>query len=293
MYELVQITETSYYIECPSKIGLVRVSEQDVCLIDSGNDKEAGRKIRKILDAHGWRLTTIYNTHSHADHIGGNKYLQGQTGCKIYAPKIHATFACYALLEASFLYGACPPKELRNKFLMASESQVEELEAHVLPDMIKALPLPGHFFDMVGYRTADDVVFLADCLLSQNILDKYKIGVMYDVAAYLATLEYVKTLEARAFVPSHAPMTEDIVPLAQYNIDKVYEVAEDVCSLCEVPIHFEALLRKIFIKYQLNMNFDQYVLVGSSVRALLTWLQSFERINIVFEDNMLLWQRHS
>ena len=86
MYELIQISEQSYYIQSPAKIGLVKLNEQDVCLIDSGNDKDAGRKVRQLLDANGWRLTAIYNTHSNADHIGGNKYLQDQTGCKIYAP---------------------------------------------------------------------------------------------------------------------------------------------------------------------------------------------------------------
>lgn len=85
MYELVQVSENSYYIESPAKIGLVKLGGDEVCLIDSGNDKDAGRKIRKILDANGWKLTVIYNTHSNADHIGGNKYLQGQTGCKIYS----------------------------------------------------------------------------------------------------------------------------------------------------------------------------------------------------------------
>ena len=88
MYELIQVSENSYYIQSPAKIGLVKLNEKEVCLIDSGNDKDAGRKIRKILDANGWKLTAIYNTHSNADHIGGNKYLQGQTGCKIYAPGI-------------------------------------------------------------------------------------------------------------------------------------------------------------------------------------------------------------
>ena len=42
--------------------------------------------------------------------------------------------------------------------------------------------LPGHFFDMVGFRIADDVVYLADCLSSKETLDKYQINVLYDVA---------------------------------------------------------------------------------------------------------------
>ena len=64
MYELIQVSERSYYIQSPAKIGLVRLDGQDVCLIDSGNDKDAGRKVRQLLDANGWRLTAIYNTHS-------------------------------------------------------------------------------------------------------------------------------------------------------------------------------------------------------------------------------------
>ena len=87
MYELTQVAGNSYYIQSPAKIGLVRLNDTDVCLIDSGNDKEAGRKVRQILDANGWHLTAIYNTHSNADHIGGNQYLQNQTGCKVYAPE--------------------------------------------------------------------------------------------------------------------------------------------------------------------------------------------------------------
>ena len=94
MYELIQISEQSYYIQSPAKIGLVKLNEQDVCLIDSGNDKDAGRKVRQLLAANGWRLTAIYNTHSNADHIGGNKYLQGQTGCKVYVPGIDCAFTC-------------------------------------------------------------------------------------------------------------------------------------------------------------------------------------------------------
>lgn len=127
MYELIQISEHNYYIQSPAKIGLVKLNETEVCLIDSGNDKEAGRKVRQILDANGWRLRTIYNTHSNADHIGGNQYLQKQTGCEIYTPGIECDFTRHTVLEPAFLYGGYPPKDLRHKFLMAKESDAKEL----------------------------------------------------------------------------------------------------------------------------------------------------------------------
>ena len=145
MYELIQISEHNYYIQSPAKIGLVKLNETEVCLIDSGNDKEAGRKVRQILDANGWRLRTIYNTHSNADHIGGNQYLQKQTGCEIYTPGIECDFTRHTVLEPAFLYGGYPPKDLRHKFLMAKESDAKELTKGALPEGLEALPLPGHF----------------------------------------------------------------------------------------------------------------------------------------------------
>ena len=51
MYELIQAGERTYYIDCPSKIGIYRIDDEKVCLIDSGNDKDAGKKVLKILSA--------------------------------------------------------------------------------------------------------------------------------------------------------------------------------------------------------------------------------------------------
>ena len=291
MYELIQVSERNYYIQSPAKIGLVRLNDRDVCLIDSGNDKDAGRKVRQLLDANGWRLTAIYNTHSNADHIGGNQYLQRQTGCKVYAPGIECDFTRHPLLEPSFLYGGFPARELRHKFLMAQPSDAQELTPEVLPEGFQMIPLPGHFFEMVGFRTPDDVVYLADCLSSRETLDKYQIGFIYDVAAYLNTLETVKTMQARMFVPAHAAACEEVSALAQYNIDKVTEIAERIVGICEIPLCFESILQKLFNVYGLTMTFEQYALVGSTVRSYLSWLKDTGRIAVLFEDSMLLWQR--
>lgn len=134
-------------------------------------------------------------------------------------------------------------------------------------------------------------MYLADCLSSRETLEKYQIGFLYDVAAYLNTLEMVKTLSGRAFVPAHAAATEDIAPLAQYNIDKVLEIADIIAELCRAPQTFEAVLQQLFRRFDLVMDFEQYVLVGSTVRSYLAWLKDSGRLRAVFDDNRLLWQR--
>lgn len=290
MFELKEARGNSYYLESPAKIGFVRINDDEVCLIDSGSDKDAGRKVRQILDANGWKLKAIFNTHSNADHIGGNSYLQKQTGCRIYAPGIECSFTRHPVLEPSFLYGGYPFSELRHKFLLAQESVAEYLTDDVLPEGMSVIPLPGHFFDMVGFRTSDDAVYLADCLSSRETLDKYGITFIYDVEEYLKTLEKVKTMEAAIFIPAHAAATDDITELAEYNISRVHETAERILSICREALSGDDVIKKIFQAYGLAMNAQQYVLIGSTVRSYLSWLKDKGLLEIAIDDSMLLWR---
>ena len=275
----------------PAKIGVYVADEDHVYLVDSGNDKDAGRKVRQILDKNGWHLTAILNAHSNADHIGGNRYLQGQTGCKVYSGGIEAAFTKYPVLEPSFLYGGYPCKDLRHKFLMAQESSVTDFSDESFPKEIEVIPLPGHFFDMVGFRMPDGVVFLADCISSRETLDKYAVSFIYDVGAYLETLDMVERMEAALFVPAHAEVFADITELVHYNREKVHEIADRILSICREPICFERILQELFKSYGLTMNFEQYVLAGSTVRSYLSWLKDTGKLATEFQDNMLFWQR--
>ncbi len=103
--ELVKVGEKTYYIKNATNIGVYKIDENSVYLIDTGNDKDAGKKILKLIYAQGWTVKGIINTHSNADHIGGNKVIQDRTGCQVLAYGMEKAFTEFPILEASFLYG--------------------------------------------------------------------------------------------------------------------------------------------------------------------------------------------
>lgn len=290
MYNLVKVNGSSYYIEAPAKVGLVRLSENDVFLIDSGNDKDAAKKVLKIIDSEGWNLKFIINTHSHADHIGGNKFLQDRTGCKIYAKGAECDLTNNPVLESAILYGGYPPEELRKKFFLAQKSQVDYLSQDVLPVGFEIIPLKGHYFDMVGIKTSDNVLYIADSFSGKDILDKYKIGYIYDVGAYIETLEMLKNVNADYFVPSHTVVSSEISDIIQYNIDSVKNIAEIIYDLCNEAKCFDDLIKNIFDFYELKMSFEQYSLVGSTLKSYLSWLKYEGRISLLIENNKVLWK---
>lgn len=289
MYELICVTPRFFYVDCPAKIGIYKISEEAVCLIDSGNNKGAATKVLRICEERGWRIEAIFNTHAHADHSGGNRHIQQKTGCRIYAPAGELDGILHPVWEPISLFGARPPKALRHGFLLADESEAQVLTEAVLPEGLSVLPLPGHTADMVGFATADGAVYLADALASEQTLEKYGIPFVYDPPVYLETLRAIEKMQGAVFVPAHAAPTDTIAPLARKNIESTERLIETLLSLLSAPIGFEALLSALFERYGLSMSMEQYALVGSTVRSYLSYLMDGGRIEAVIKNNALLW----
>lgn len=289
--ELIKVGEKTYYIQNPTNIGVYRINDTEVYLIDSGNDKDAGKKILKIIDEQGWKVKGIITTHSHADHIGGNRVIQDRTGCQIIALGTEKCFTEFPELEPSFLFGGYPFKELKNKFLLAKESKALEIDGN-LPCGLEYFSLKGHFFDMIGIKTDDDVYFLADSLFSEETITKYHLFFIYDVEEYLRTLDFLSTLDGKMFIPSHCSATENISDLIELNRNKIHEICDKLLSLCKEESTFEQILKRVFDEYNLTMNVNQYVLIGSTVRSYLSYLCDNGKVSFEFKDNRMYWKQN-
>ena len=90
-------------------------------------------------------------------------------------------------------------------------------------------------------------------------------------------------------MPAHAEVVSSMKPLADLNRKKVYKIIEGIKTICEKPSSFDVILKALFDKYSLAMDFNQYVLVGSTVRSYLSYMLNNQMINAEFHDNILLW----
>ena len=290
--ELIKVGERTYYIKNATNIGVYKIDNTNVYIIDSGNDKDAGKKILKIINEQGWTIKGIINTHSNADHIGGNKVIQDRTNCEILCFNIEKSFTEFPILESSFLYGGYPFKDIKNKFLLAKESKVKNIDGN-LPEGLEYFTLKGHFFDMIGIKTSDNVYFLADSLFSEETINKYHLFFIYDIKEYLNSLDFLKTLNGNLYIPSHCEATNNIDNLIEINKNKINEIMDKIFNFCKNNITFENILKLIFDEYNLIMNANQFVLIGSTVKSYLSYLYDEEKIEYIFENNKMMWRQKS
>lgn len=120
---------------------------------------------------------------------------------------------------------------------------------------------------------------------------KYHVFFLYDVKAYLETLDKLSLLNCDMYVPSHCEASSDISNLIEINREKIHEILDTVYTICTNPKPFETILKEIFDKYGLQMNVNQYVLIGSTIKAYLSYLKDNGKITYIFEDNKMLWMK--
>lgn len=286
--ELTKLGEKTYCIQNPANIGIYKLDDEKICLIDTGNDKESGRKILKIINEQNWQVEYIINTHSNADHVGGNKFIQDRTNCKILSSKKETAIINNPELEPALLYGAMPLNELNNKFLLAKESNCQVIDNN-LPEGLEYFTLKGHFIDMIGIKTSDNIYFLGDSIFSEETINKYHIFFIYDVEKYLQTLDFLETLNGTFYIPSHVKPLTDLKELIKLNKNKIIEICNAILNACQNPITTEEIIKKIFDTYNLEININQYALLGSTIKSYLTYLNNQNRVEYFFKDNLLYW----
>lgn len=291
MFDIVETIGNTYYYSAFSNVGVYKLNKSEVLLIDSCDHKRMVKSLDSILEKNGLRVKTIIDTHCHVDHIAGNKFFYDKYGCEILASKGEQGFIAYPDREPRFYYSGIDTDKSKNPFFLIEPSDANVLTAQNNPEGFEIIPLPGHSFEMIGVRTPDDVVFLADAILSKKTWDEYKLPFFCSINESIQTLKDIQNIKAKLFVPAHDSPLGDIHELAEYNIKSMMHKKELIYDLCEGK-SFEKIFSDVVGALELKIMTSKYPMYAVVVRNFLQSLVEDEAIYATLEDSVLVYHRY-
>lgn len=295
---LIWLGDHTAYLPGGVNSGIVVNENKEAVIIDTGLDSSSGNKILRALEQEGISPIAIINTHAHADHFGGNSAILKKFSIPVYATLVESSNMQNPIIEPSFLYGANPPKGMKNKFIMAEKSAVDHIidiaaDHLLIKDInLNIIDFSGHSQEMIGVGYKSEALFIGDCLLPGATLEKYPIIYCYDVEKALEKLEKLKTIkDYRYFVPAHGKHSELSIEDVDLNINSILQISKDIYEYVAIPKSREDLIENLYAKYGISENMPQYYLTAGSVGAHLTYLLDKDLISSRVEKGILKFFR--
>lgn len=293
------ITAHTAYLPGANNLGFIMTGDGGAIVIDTGMDKDTGRSIRKALDEARLSLLAIINTHHHADHIGGNAFLQNAYPQALtYAPKLEAALITNPILEPVYLhYGAAPYSALQSKWLMAKPSRVDQLiegaQLNIAGIELDVIPLAGHSLQQIGI-VYEAVCFAADGFFGPAVLAKHGIPYAQDVDGQRTALEYLRGRNEQYFLPGHGELTRhaDLAEALDANQAAITLAMDTVYAALESPADLATIGARVRWALHLTMSgVPQYAIFLSVIAAHLTALERAGKAAPILEEHGIIWSR--
>ena len=272
-----------------ARAGIYVYDKNSACAIDTGSDEHAGLALLKHLNSMNLKLEMIINTHSHADHTGGNAILKSETGCKVFAPGAEHALVSEQIISPAFMYGGNPMPELWPGFVSPS-CRAERLRSADLPDGLSVVSLDGHAFSHIGVLTSDNVCFIGDALTAAPVIRKGNLPTLYDVGRTLESFDTLDSMKGVRFIPAHEPMPDDFTETIELNRQKTLDMIELVRDICKKGVSFETLTREVYERTGMTANLVNFMLTQNTLKSYLTYLHGKNEAEYYFENNVMMWR---
>ena len=304
---VINISDCIYYISGPTNIGIIeeRLSDtkSNLYMIDSGCNTEDGKRIfteiTEYFSKKDITIKAIINTHSHADHCGANNYIQQKTNCEIWITENEQGSLINPFLQPIISWGGNPLPEINSSYYVAEKTVPNKIintnEKLTLNNGIKIsfINLPGHYFEMIGILCEDNnkkVLFASDGIFGRKNIGKYWIPFLYDVKEFKNSLDTISSLNADFCIPGHGEPTSQIEETVELN--KIAIISNEQCILEALKYKEqtqEDILKYVADKNEINLHIAQYMLIGCTIKAYLTFLYNEGKISYHIKENKMYW----
>jgi glyoxylase-like metal-dependent hydrolase (beta-lactamase superfamily II) len=195
-----------------------------VALIDTGTGEPAHMaSLLEFLEQQGRRLTEVFLTHGHGDHINGVPQLIEGTDATVHA---------HPAMEGR-LSGWVPAGRLH---------WLEDGGVCTAGDaVLQTVAIPGHTADSVAFRLEEEAVgFTGDTILGEGSTS------VVDLVAYMASLQKLKGYEWSLLCPGHGPLIDRPARKIQDYIRHRSMRDREVMNAAVEPVTVDEILARIY-----------------------------------------------
>ncbi|MEB3807257.1 MAG: MBL fold metallo-hydrolase [Desulfurococcales archaeon] len=285
---LVRLGDSTYLLR-GSPSTLFYVDDGVVYVVDPGHGSKRAKQIKRVLAELGGGAVAVV-THYHSDHF---ETLSKDTGVrKVYSSRLDRPGIEYPEYRVSMTFGL--PLEEWREVLLYKPVAVKVDEAFNCGGQVgplETLHLPGHTPGQVGVLTPDGILYAADAVFGERVLEAYLLPYHRDPCKARDSLAKLLGASFQVLVPGHGPVLEEGEgrELIQANMRVLDSFLSRLVESLEKPVSFEEILHRLVDDASKAGSPGAMFLVEQSLRGALACLAGRGLIEAGLEKRGVVW----
>ncbi|MCY6354235.1 MBL fold metallo-hydrolase [Clostridium sp. ZS2-4] len=270
-----------------------KINDQEIIMLDSGWAQEEKEGIEALLEENNLKVVGIICSHAHVDHIGNINHLKEKYNC-IIAMSAYEALVCSSNVN---LKAYCSSSQTLSDVTdyfghMVCETDIKisdnQESVYVSGIKFKIFHTPGHSPAHICIVTPDDVGYVADALISYEVMENAKIPYSFILKKDLESKKKLYDFKCSRYIVAHKAIYDDITKLITDNIDFYKDRALQICNFINSPMTMEDIIKNVIEKFNIRIgSAHKYALIETIVRFYVEYLKEIGMIDSIIEERML------
>mgnify|MGYP000936396719 FL=1 len=273
-------------------IPFYKINDDEIIMLDSGLKKGERRRINDFLEQNNLKIAAIICSHAHIDHIGNNAYFKEKYNCIIAMSECEAFF-CSSILNLKIYYSSQSMSEVEKHLghmicgtdIVISNSQDK---VNVCGIEFKIMHTPGHSPGHICIITPDDVAYLADSLISYEVMKGAKMPYAYILKQDLESKSKLYDLKYSKYIVAHKGIYDDITQLVTDNIEFYKSRAYRIYDIVEGKMTMQEIFSAVITDFKIPIgSIYKYDVIERMLRSYVEYLYEIGMLKLNIENGLL------
>ncbi len=293
---MIKVKDNTYCIDVGnSYVPFYKINEKDIILLDSGHIYER-EILESALEENKFNIIGIINSHTHPDHVASNQYFKDKYNCLIAAPMYEAQI-CSSAMNLKAYYSDNTLTEIKDQYgYMLFETDVyitdKQNEINFCGEDFKLFHTPGHSPSHMCITTPDNVGYVADALISYEIIETAKIPFDFVLLEDLKSKDNLLSYDCERYILAHKGIYDDITNLIADNIAFYIHRAENTYELIDGKMTMGEIVKAASKNFDFNLNnLHKYDLIRRMLKSYVDYLYEIGKIRLVIDKGFRKYEK--